>query len=209
MEETKPLRLIELGAVRVHVARYTNPRRGEKHGSPSSPEVAVEDEENNLHTKPLRLIESGAVRVRIAQYTNPRRGDKHGSDRLIDQGAVRLQITRHTTPRKKKVYATRHGRMLLSATPLSSSSSSINRIRVPQTEIRPRHGMLSSSTTNTTTACYGVTPSKQRSNAYIGVQKFCAILSPNLTTPIISAKMGGMENEENGCIRDLPRTLFE
>lgn len=218
LQETKRLRLIESGAVRVHVAQYTNPRRGRnQHGSPSpsSPEVAVEEEENHLYeeeTKPLRLIESGAVRVRIAQYTNTRRGlDKHGSHRLIDQGAVRLQITRHTTPRRKPVYATRHGRMLLSATPLPPSTSSTNPIRVPQTEIRPRHGMLSSSMANTTTVYYGVTPSKQRSNAYFGggEHKFRAILSPNITTPVVTAEIDSMENEENGCIRDLPRTLFE
>ena len=161
-----------------------------------------EDVECHLHPvdvekEPPRLIESGAVRVHIAQYTNPRRGaDKNGSTRLIDQGALRLQITRHTTPRKKVNATTTQCRMM----------SSSNKIMVPQTDIRPIRRILSAATT-TTTSKNGFTPSEHRSNAHIGGHKFRAALSPNTTTPYITAEIMDIENEENSCIRNLPRKL--
>lgn len=161
-----------------------------------------DEEERLLHVekKPLRLIESGAVRVHIAQTTNPRRGaDKHDSNRLIDQGALRLQITRHTTPRKK-VNVTTRSRMIWPRTPSSSDKTVI-----PQTEMKPIRTFLSATMTATASE-HDCTPSKHRSNAYIGGHKFRAVLSPNITAPIVGAEMD-MENEENSFEQDLSRTL--
>lgn len=50
----KKPRLVESGAVRVQIAKHTNPRRGAKQGS-------------------QRLIDQGAVRLNITRHTTPRR----------------------------------------------------------------------------------------------------------------------------------------
>ena len=89
--EKTPLRLIESGAVRVHIAQYTNPRRGaNKHGS-------------------NRLIDQGAVRLQITRHTTPRKNTSRMMWSLTPSSSNKIMAPRTEVRGIQHATTTSHG----------------------------------------------------------------------------------------------------